>query len=114
MVSAALRREAVVDSTFISDRGAETGKVVVLVHEPDRQLVRVEIHLPGAFTRVVFFAIAHGDIRIDIPTDCIPEHLRPIGSEFVLVRPQFTIEPGDSEDAIRAMTRRYRVEDRPR
>ncbi len=69
------------------------------------------MHLPGGCTRVVLFAIDRGAIRQDIPTEVIPLHLRPIGSEFLVVLPRFTVEDTDSVDAIRAMCRHVQVED---
>jgi hypothetical protein len=83
----------------------------VIVKEPFRHVVRVEMHLPGGFTRVILFALAHGDLRWDIPTECIPPHLRPIGSEFLVIMPRFTPEPGDTPDAIREICRQVQVEE---
>ena len=68
------------------------------------------MHLPGGFTRVVLFDLAHGDCRLDIPTEKIPFHLRPIGSEFLAITPRFTPEPSDSVDVIREMCRQVHVE----
>jgi hypothetical protein len=53
---------------------------------PDRrEPVRVEFHLSGGQTRVVYERVPqHG---VDIPTSAIPYHLRPLGSRFVLVIP---------------------------
>ena len=83
----------------------------MIVNEPFRQVVRVEMHLPGGFTRVLLFALADGKFRWDIPTDRIPPHLRSIGSEFLVIMPRFTPEPGDTPDAIREICRQVQVEE---
>ena len=82
----------------------------VQVHEPFRLAARVEMHLPGGCKRVLLFAIDRGDIRQDIPTEAIPLHLRPIGSEFLVVLPRFTVEATDSPEAVRAVSRKMQVE----
>ena len=54
-----------------------------------REPVRVVMHLPEAWTRVLLIrtyrlGLADGGICWDIPTERIPEHLRGIGSVFAL------------------------------
>jgi hypothetical protein len=49
------------------------------------------MHLNGGFTKVIFertigVGLANFGIEWDIPTDCIPFHLRAIGSRFLLTR----------------------------
>jgi hypothetical protein len=69
------------------------------------------MHLPGGFTRVVLVDVAHGQHRIDIPTDAIPVHMRQLGARLVVVTPRFTPEPSDTAEAIREMCRWVRVEE---
>jgi hypothetical protein len=83
----------------------------MLLREPFRLAARVEMHLPGGWTRIIFFAITHGDIRNDIPTEAIPLHLRPIRSEFLVIMPRFSVEPTDSIEEIRNMCRQVQVEE---
>jgi hypothetical protein len=83
----------------------------MIIESPLRHLVRVETHLPGGFTQVVLFAIDHGTHRLQIPTDRIPPHLRPIGSEFYVITPRFRPEAGDSVETLRQMCREIRVEE---
>jgi len=71
--------------------------------------VRVEMHLPEAFTRVRILDIANGSHWWDIPTDSIPLHLRPIGSQFLVMSPRFTVEHFDTPDEIRQMCREVQV-----
>jgi hypothetical protein len=82
----------------------------MLIETPYRLIARVEIHLPGNFTRVVLPEFGNGSV--DIPTDAIPFHLRGLGSSFIVVWPRFKPEPSDSIDAIREMCRRVQVEER--
>lgn len=61
----------------------------------------VEMHLPGGYTRVRLFALAHGYAWWEIPTRAIPAFLRPLGSRLFVTTPRFTVEPEDSIEAIR-------------
>ncbi len=81
----------------------------MILNPPFRHAARVELHLSGGLTRVVLFDLVHGDIRQDIPTEKIPPHLRPIGSEFVVILPRFRPEPADSADDIRAMRQQIEI-----
>jgi hypothetical protein len=79
------------------------------VYPPFRHPVRVEMHLPGGFSRVILIDVCRGSIRWEIPTDKIPLHLRRIGSEFLVIMPRFHPEASDSDDEIRAMLRQVEV-----
>ena len=83
----------------------------MVVRSPFRHSARVEMHLPGGFTRVVLLDLSDGGHWLDIPTDAIPLQLRRPGSRFAVVVPRFTPEPSDSEQAVREMCRRVRVEE---
>jgi hypothetical protein len=65
----------------------------MIVKSPFRHAARVEMHLPGGFTRVILFKF--GDRWLEIPTGRIPLQLRRIGSEFVVITPRFTVETSD-------------------
>ena len=69
------------------------------------------MHLPGGSTRLVLPEVAHGEIRVEIPTEAIPLHLRGLGSRFIVVQPRFTPEPTDTIEAVRAMCSGVRVEE---
>jgi hypothetical protein len=64
------------------------------------------MHLDAGYTRVSVIRTegqgwANGGAEWDIPTQCIPHHLRSIGSEFLVVTPRFTPEEHDSPEDIR-------------
>lgn len=72
---------------------------------PFREPVRVMMHFNG-YTRVSVIrteglGLANGGAEWDIPTQCIPHHLRSIGSRFLIVTPRFTPEEHDSAEDIR-------------
>jgi hypothetical protein len=71
------------------------------------------MHLPGDFTRIFLFKLAHGEHRLDIPTIKIPLQLRGIGSEFLVVMPRFTPEASDTPEAVREMCAQVQVEQLP-
>jgi hypothetical protein len=55
-----------------------------------RCTVRLEMHLPAGYSKVRAelgggVGLAGGEIYWDIPTHCIPPHLRKIGSRFVVI-----------------------------
>ena len=85
----------------------------MILKAPFRLAARVEMHLPGGFTRVVLFDLDDGHHRIEIPTDRIPVHLRRLGAIFLVVRPQFTPEDSDSAEAVREMCSQLDVEELP-
>lgn len=78
---------------------------------PLRPLVKVEMHLPGGFTRVLLIEIADGRGFWDIPTEKIPTPLRVLGAKFFVVAPSFDVEINDSADAIRKVLSELRVEE---
>lgn len=51
------------------------------------------MHLNDGFTALVL-AVA-GGLRTEVKTECIPRHLRAMGSRFVFILPELTPEPGD-------------------
>lgn len=55
--------------------------------------VRVDFHLSGGQTRVIYERTPQG--WIEIPTAAIPNHLRPLGSRFMLV---FRVINSDTTD----------------
>ena len=71
------------------------------------------MHLPGDFTRVVLFELGDGCIRLDIPTERIPKHLRHIGAAFLVIQPRFAVEDSDSPEAAREMCAQVDVEELP-
>jgi hypothetical protein len=81
------------------------------VQSPFRQPAMIEMHLPGGFTRVVLYDLAHGEHRLDIPTDLIPAHLRQLGTRFTVIAPRFTPEALDTVEVIRDMCQQVRVEE---
>ena len=82
---------------------------VMIVGSTSRYAARIEMHLPGGFTRVILFEL--GDRRWEIPTDSIPLRLRRIGSEFFVITPRFTVEATDTPEAVREMCRQVHVEE---
>ncbi|MDR3402745.1 MAG: hypothetical protein P4L99_09615 [Chthoniobacter sp.] len=75
---------------------------------PFREPVRVVRHGEGSvtyvsLTRYESSGIAGGDVIWDIPTESIPFHFRGIGSEFLVIRPNFTPEDNDPADEIRRL-----------
>ena len=81
----------------------------MIVQSPFRHAARVEMHLPGGFTRVILFEL--GDRRLEIPTGRIPLQLRRIGSEFSVITPRFTVETSDSPEAVREQCQQVAVEE---
>ena len=81
----------------------------MIVRPPLRQVARVDMHLPGGFTRVILFNL--GGHWWDIPTDKIPPRLRGIGSEFVVIMPGFAPEEADTPEAIRKMCEQVTIEE---
>ena len=81
-----------------------------------RETARVMMHLNGGFTRIVIerfqgLGLADGG-ELDIPTEQIPYHLRPIGSRFIVNFPRFSAERQDSIEDIRAaMAEPYLIEE---
>jgi hypothetical protein len=67
------------------------------------------MHLPGGFTRVRLFALAHGQGWWEIPTNKIPAELRPLGSRLFLTAPRFTVEAGDQMEEIRDQVHEFEV-----
>jgi hypothetical protein len=58
-------------------------------HE-SRHTVKLEMHLPAGYSKVHLelgggVGLAGGEIYWDIPTQCIPPHLRRIGSRFEVI-----------------------------
>lgn len=76
-----------------------------------RHAAVVEMHLPGGFTRVRLFELAHGYGFWEIPTEAIPFHLRSIGSKFIVTIPRFTAEDSDSTESLRAESSRVHIEE---
>ena len=56
------------------------------------------MHLDGGYTRVGLMRFGG---TWDIPTAAIPNHLRAIGSELLVVTPRFTPEDHDTVEEIR-------------
>jgi hypothetical protein len=75
---------------------------------PMRESVRVEFHLSGGYTRVVYERVQ--DCRVEIPTAAIPDHLRPIGSRFIVVFAGVTPDEDDTIDELRVASQ-IRVEE---
>jgi hypothetical protein len=73
----------------------------------------VEMHLPGGFTRVRLFALAHGKGWWEIPTERIPAHLRHLGSKVLVTIPRFSVEEVDPHAYIRSQVHNVLVEDLP-
>ena len=73
----------------------------------------VEMHLPGGFTRVRLFALAHGEGWWEIPTERIPAHLRHLGGKVLVTVPRFSVEAGDPLTDIRRQVHNVLVEDLP-
>jgi hypothetical protein len=83
-----------------------------------REPARVVMHLNGGFTKVILertlgVGLANGGIDVDIPTDCIPFHLRAIGSRFLVTTQSMQPDPLDSADIIRAAMYDYSIEELP-
>jgi hypothetical protein len=81
----------------------------MIVQSPFRHAARVEMHLPGGFTRVILFELS--ERRWEIPTDRIPLQLRRIGSEFFVVMPRFTVETSDTPEALRELCQQVHIEE---
>ena len=69
--------------------------------------VRIEMHLPGGYTRVFLertlgIGMAEGGVSWDIETEVIPAHLRAIGSRFLVRAQSVRPEEGDSLEQLRA------------
>ena len=77
-----------------------SGAIEMKKRGPYREPVRVEFHLSGGYTRVVFERVP-GAWR-DIPTSSIPPHLLRLGSRFLLVYYGITPEEQDTPAEIRA------------
>lgn len=73
---------------------------------PLREPVRVIMHINGGFTRVSSIRTESQDggvnHHIDIPTQKIPQHLRRVGSRFLVVLPGIIPEEQDSASDMRA------------
>ena len=78
---------------------------------PFRHPAIVEMHLPGGFTQVRLYKLAHGYGFWEIPTEAIPSHLRSIGSKFIVTVPRFAVEETDTPESLRAESRRVYVEE---
>ncbi|MGO4261639.1 hypothetical protein [Lysobacter sp. TAB13] len=63
--------------------------------EPFRHPAVVVMHLPGDFTRVRLFTLAHGEGWWEIPTESIPHHLRNLGSKLLVTVSRFSVEEDD-------------------
>ena len=70
-----------------------------MITRPMREPVRVEFHLSGGYTRVIY---ERASSSIDIPTAAIPHHLRPIGSRFLIAFQGIAPESHDTIDELRA------------
>jgi hypothetical protein len=81
----------------------------MIIQPPFRQVAKVEMHLPGGFTRVVLRNF--GGHWWDIPTNKIPTHLRTIGSELLITMPRFTPEQSDIPEAVRDMLEQVDIEE---
>jgi hypothetical protein len=81
----------------------------MIVQSPLRHAARVEMHLPGGFTRVILFKF--GDRRLELPTGRIPLPLRRIGSEFFVITPRFTVETSDSPETVREQCQQVHIEE---
>jgi hypothetical protein len=75
-----------------------------------REKVRVTMHLPGEYTKVLVertegVGMAGGGICLDIPTEIIPFHLRGIGCRFLFIGTTLTAPEAAtmSADDIRQM-----------
>jgi hypothetical protein len=83
-----------------------------------REPACVVMHLNGGFTKVILertvgVGLANGGIDVDIPTDCIPFHLRSIGSRFLVTMQSMQPEPLDSVDVVRSAMHDYSIEELP-
>lgn len=83
-----------------------------------REPACVLMHLNSGFTKVILertvgIGLANGGIEVDIPTACIPFHLRAIGSRFLVTLQSVRPEPLDSADTIRSAMHRYTIEELP-
>lgn len=65
----------------------------------------IEMHLPGGFSRLRLAGLAHGEHRVDVPTEAIPLDLRAIGTVLQVQLPRFAPESSDTPDEIRAYAR---------
>lgn len=81
--------------------------------EPFRHPAMVAMHLPGGFTRVRLYALAHGEGWWDIPTEAIPSHLRSLGCRMLVTVARFSVEEGDQISDIREQVRSVLVESLP-
>ena len=81
-----------------------------------REPVRVVMHLDAGVTRVALertggSGMAGGEVCWDLPTELIPQHLRAIGSRFLVVKQALHPEPHDPPEAIRAAARDLAIEE---
>jgi hypothetical protein len=83
----------------------------MIVRPPFQFAARVQMHLPGGFTRVILFEVAQGGSWIEIPTHRIPAHLRALGSKFLVTVPRFTPEASDTPEAIRELCQQAQVDE---